>query len=144
MLEHCGVTLSKTIDIKDSAQVIKLIMTCKIHSFPDWALCSFSITNNTKYTVAEKIKIRTLHQNKSKINDPAASNDTCRMNPETNSNFIERPDLNLRMMMMMTSVRHVSETILLHHQGNYVQLYLLTMLLLSLKGLCHGSPVHSV
>ena len=65
------------------------------------------------------------------------------MNPETNSNFIERPDLNLR-MMMMKSVRHVSETILLHHQGNYVQLYLLTMLLLSLKGLCHGSPVHSV
>ena len=35
MLKHCGVTLSKTIDIKDSAQVIKLIMTCKIHSFPD-------------------------------------------------------------------------------------------------------------
>ena len=66
------------------------------------------------------------------------------MNPETNSNFIEQPDLNLRMMMMMKSVRHVSETILLHHQGNYVQLYLLTMLRLSLKGLCHGSPVHSV
>ena len=43
----------------------------------------------------------------------------CTMNPETNSNFIEQPDLNLRMMMMMKSARHVSETILYHHQGNY-------------------------
>ena len=54
MFKHCGVTLSKTINIKDGAQVVKLVITCKVHGFPDRTLGRFRVTNEAEHAITKK------------------------------------------------------------------------------------------
>ena len=47
MLESSGFRLAKTVDVKDGHQVVELLDASKAQSFPDAALSTLSITNQT-------------------------------------------------------------------------------------------------
>lgn len=67
MLKHCGTTLSQTVDVENSTQVIEFIVAGKIHGFPNRALCRLGITNQTEHTIANKTTTTTIKESKQLI-----------------------------------------------------------------------------
>src|SRR5687768_14104847 len=57
VLKGSWVRLSKTINIKDGDQVVQLVDTCKVQSFPNGAFSALAITNEAVNTIWCIVKV---------------------------------------------------------------------------------------
>lgn len=55
MLQAGGLTLSQSIYVKDSYQVVQLVEAAEGHGFPDRPLGTLPITNDTEHAVTEGV-----------------------------------------------------------------------------------------